>query len=122
MDVPSEEVKERKKAPDWARFKEVNPDTYKSPLKNSTWETSSEHGSQASDMDIPPPPPPPKLVSPVISKDGPAFDRLGRPLLYNRLSGKSFLLYLHCLTCSDLLLTCFGRVIPSHKFYLHGNI
>jgi hypothetical protein len=94
----SEEVKERKKAPNWAGFKEVNPDTYKSPLKNSSWETSSEHGSLISESDIQPPPPPPKIntvespslrVSPLVrsnSKEKPAFDRLGRPLLYNRLS------------------------------------
>jgi hypothetical protein len=83
---------EMKKAPDWARFKETNPDTYRSPLKNCNWENGSD--ISLSDIEIAPPPPMPKIIMPDDSKISPGsrkaselFDSLGRPLLHTRLSG-----------------------------------
>lgn len=80
---------ELKKAPDWARFKETNPDTYRSPLKNC-WENGSD--ISLSDIEIAPPPPMPKIIIPEDIKVSPGarkseFDSLGRPLLHSRLSG-----------------------------------
>jgi len=84
---------ELKKAPDWARFKETNPDTYRSPLKNCNWENGSD--ISLSDIEIAPPPPMPKIIIPEELKISPGvpgsrksdFDSLGRPLLHSRLSG-----------------------------------
>lgn len=81
---------EMKKAPDWARFKETNPDTYRSPLKNC-WDNGSD--LSLSDIEIAPPPPMPKIIIPDELKISPGarkssvFDSLGRPLLHSRLSG-----------------------------------
>ncbi|XP_059484388.1 uncharacterized protein LOC132201872 isoform X2 [Neocloeon triangulifer] len=90
---------ELKRAPDWTRFKETNPDTYRSPLKNCNWENGSD--ISLSDIEIAPPPPPPKIIIPEELKISPAtvsplanrrsgdFDSLGRPLLHLRLSEES---------------------------------
>ncbi|XP_065337867.1 pre-mRNA cleavage complex 2 protein Pcf11-like isoform X1 [Cloeon dipterum] len=85
---------ELKRAPDWARFKESNPDSYRSPLKNCNW----ENGSDVSLSDLEPQqqsqqPAMPKIDAPAAAAAAAAsaapaggrrsgeFDSLGRPLL-----------------------------------------